>query len=36
MLNPFSFRFEKVSTKKVSEFIREQLEEAIILKRVDE
>ncbi|WP_145330495.1 FadR/GntR family transcriptional regulator [Paenibacillus xylanexedens] len=34
MSNPFSFHFEKVSTKKVSEFIREQLEEAIILKEL--
>ncbi|GJM70884.1 hypothetical protein HMSSN036_31000 [Paenibacillus macerans] len=28
----FPLPFEKVSTKKVSEFIKEQLEEAIILK----
>lgn len=34
MSSTFSFRFEKVSTKKVSEFIREQLEEAIILKEL--
>lgn len=30
----FPLRFEKVSTKKVSEFIKEQLEEAIILKEL--
>ncbi|MNO41732.1 Pyruvate dehydrogenase complex repressor [compost metagenome] len=30
----FHFRFEKVSAKKVSEFILEQLEEAIILKEL--
>ncbi|MGC5771969.1 FadR/GntR family transcriptional regulator [Paenibacillus pabuli] len=34
MSSTLPFRFEKVSTKKVSEFIREQLEEAIILKEL--
>ncbi|MNW27218.1 Pyruvate dehydrogenase complex repressor [compost metagenome] len=34
MLNQLPFQFEKVSSIKVSEFIREQLEEAIILKEI--
>ena len=34
MLNQQTFQFEKVSAIKVSEFIREQLEEAIILKEM--
>lgn len=34
MSTGFHVRFEKVSAKKVSEFIREQLEEAIILKEL--
>jgi GntR family transcriptional regulator, transcriptional repressor for pyruvate dehydrogenase complex len=34
MLIPSPLRFEKVSAKKVSDFIREQLEEAIILKEL--
>lgn len=34
MSTQFPLHFEKVSTKKVSEFIREQLEEAIILKEL--
>ncbi|GAB1155074.1 FCD domain-containing protein [Paenibacillus illinoisensis] len=34
MFNQATFQFEKVSAIKVSEFIREQLEEAIILKEI--
>ncbi|MGF9695998.1 FadR/GntR family transcriptional regulator [Paenibacillus sp. MABNR03] len=34
MFNQSTFQFEKVSAIKVSEFIREQLEEAIILKEI--
>lgn len=34
MQGQLTFQFEKVSAKKVSEFIREQLEEAIILKEI--